>query len=274
MSNASSKPSSTHQENGAQGPIKQLFTRWPKASKSHPVNFGSPLRVVLTVAAIFISSQILALLTIESVLAIRTGTFSPFERSALAQFGYFLIAQGLAAAWVLAILNRRRMSLDAIGFGRRLAWGDVWRAVAGFGVFYAILIVVAVLLKQFLPAIDLEQAQDVGFNYLNTHADKVLAFTALVILPPIGEEILMRGYLYSGLRRHWRFLPSLIITGVLFGGAHLQWGSGSELLWAAGIHTFILSGVLVYLREKTGALYSSILVHGFNNLLAFIVYFN
>jgi membrane protease YdiL (CAAX protease family) len=42
-------------------------------------------------------------------------------------------------------------------------------------------------------------------------------------------------------------------------------------MWAAAFDTFILSVVLVYLREKTGALYAGMLVHMLNNLLAFFV---
>jgi membrane protease YdiL (CAAX protease family) len=54
----------------------------------------------------------------------------------------------------------------------------------------------------------------------------------------------------------------------------LQTGQGASLLWAAGVDTFVLSLVLVYLREKTGALYAGMLVHSLNNLIAFGVHFH
>jgi len=94
-----------------------------------------------------------------------------------------------------------------------------------------------------------------------------------VVLPPLGEETLIRGYLYSGLRQTWRFLPALVITSLMFGLAHLEFGSGGPLVWAAAIDTAILSIVLCYLREKSGALYAGILVHMMNNLIAFGVHF-
>jgi membrane protease YdiL (CAAX protease family) len=87
-------------------------------------------------------------------------------------------------------------------------------------------------------------------------------------------EILVRGYLYSGLRSNWKFLPAALLTSLMFGLAHLQLGSGAAVVWAAGIDTFVLSMVLVYLREKTGVLYAGILVHALNNLIAFGVHFN
>ncbi|MEX1995626.1 MAG: type II CAAX endopeptidase family protein [Candidatus Saccharimonadales bacterium] len=265
--------SSSAPEDEAQGPLRQLSGRRSLVRKKPDKSLGNPLRVLTTLIVLFIVSQLLAYMAVETVLSLKTGVYSSLENSAAAQFFYLLLAQGLSIYWVYRILKKRGLRLSAIGLGRLARWSDLWKAVLGFGTFYGLLIIAGLLIKQFLPAINLDQPQDIGFNYLNTYRDSILAFTALVILAPLGEEILMRGYLYSGLRAHWRFLPSLLATGILFGAAHLMSGDGSGLLWAAGIHTFILSAVLVYLREKTGALYASIMVHIFNNLMAFIVYF-
>lgn len=266
MSAASSEPETVP------GPLRQLVGRWPRLTEKPPNNLGSPLRVIVTLVIIFTLSQLLAYMAVGTVLSLQTGEYSPLENSAAAQFFYILIAQGLAAFWLYRILRKRGLGPASIGLGRFVQWGDLWKAALGFGAFYGLLIVAGILIKQFLPGVDLDKPQDIGFNSLNTYRDYAVAFLALVILPPIGEEILMRGYLFSGLRAHWRFIPSLVLTGLLFGAAHLMSG-GSGLLWVAGIHTFILSGVLVYLREKTGALYASIMVHMFNNLVAFIIYF-
>jgi membrane protease YdiL (CAAX protease family) len=99
------------------------------------------------------------------------------------------------------------------------------------------------------------------------------AFVGLVFLPPIGEETLVRGYLYTGLRQKMKFMPAMLITSLLFGAAHLETGTTTALLWAAGINTFILSLVLVYLREKTGALYAGMMIHALNNAVAFGFHF-
>lgn len=267
MSNASSDPPAVP------GPLRQLASHWPSTKKKPDPSLGSPLRVIATLGILFIVSQMLAYLAVQAILSLKIGGSTSLGSSAAAQFFYIFMAEGLAVYGVYRILKKRGLGLPAIGLGRAMTWKDLAKAALGFGAFYGLVIVASVIIKQFLPGIDLDSPQDIGFNYLNTYRDSVLAFMALVILPPIGEEILMRGYLYSGLRAHWRATTSLIVTSLLFGAAHLQSGGDSGLLWAAGIHTFILSGVLVYLREKTGALYASILMHMFNNLLAFIVYF-
>ncbi len=247
----------------------------PKNSENKG-NFGSPWRVIGSTVVIFIVSQILAAFIVEVISAGLSGS-SPegatgaVTQSAPAQFLYILLAEGGAAALVLYILKRRNLALAKIGLGRRPKADDLVKALIGFATFFALIIVVNIIFNALFPDLSNEK-QDVGFHLLNGPLDYVCAFFALVILPPIGEEILMRGYLYSGLRSFWKFLPSMITTSLLFGLAHLQLGNGTAVLWAAGINTFVLSIVLVTLREKTGALYAGMLVHSLNNLIAFSVY--
>jgi len=50
-------------------------------------------------------------------------------------------------------------------------------------------------------------------------------------------------------------------------------GSGEPLLWIAALDTFILSFVLIYLKEKTGSLWPPIGLHMLKNSLAFISIF-
>jgi membrane protease YdiL (CAAX protease family) len=236
-------------------------------------NFGSPLRLIFNVLVIFIFSQAIAVLIAGATLSAIHGKSLSIDDSAAAQLQFIVIAEGLAAGSVFYILKLRKLALSTIGLGRRPVLSDVWRAMGGFVVFYILLIIALTIVGSIDPSLNSEK-QDVGFNNLHTAADSVLAFIALVILPPLGEETLIRGYLYSGLRFFWRFLPSLIVTSLIFGAAHLQFGSGAALLWAAAIDTFLLSVVLVYLREKTGVLYAGILVHMLNNMIAFGFHFH
>jgi membrane protease YdiL (CAAX protease family) len=190
------------------------------------------------------------------------------------QFAYILIAESLAVALVLLIIRRRGLKLGAIGLGRRPTWRDLKKALIGFAAFYALLIIATVIISALFPSFNTTQTQDVGFDSLNSTLDSVFAFAALVILPPLGEETLVRGYLYSGLRSRWKFVPAMLVTSLLFGLAHLQLGDGAAALYAAGLDTFVLSLVLVYLRETTGALYAGMLVHSLNNVVAFGVHFH
>lgn len=240
-----------------------------------PNNFGGPVKVIATTVLIFIVSQLVAALLIGITIGIvHPGTkVHVLDGSTPLEFVYVLIAEALAVSMVWLALRGRGLGLASIGLGRAPAWKDIKKGLLGFGAFYVVLIVVVMVITALIPALNTDQKQDVGFQALNTSLDQVLAFVALVILPPLGEEVLVRGYLYSGLRSRLKFLPALLATSLIFGAAHLQFGDGAPLLWAAALDTFLLSVVLVYLREKTGALYAGILIHMLNNLIAFGVHF-
>ena len=242
----------------------------PQAAQA---NFGGPARIILVAFGIFLLSQFVAVLLVEAGLQLfNVGAKDGIAQSAAAQFFYILLAEAAAIGSVYWVLRRRKLNLVAIGLGRRVAWRDIKWAVGGFLGFYGLLFAVTAILLLLVPGFDIEAPQDVGFNVLATPLDQIIALIALVILPPLGEETLMRGYLYSGLRSRLRFWPALLITSLLFGAAHLSTGVSGPL-WAAAVDTFILSAVLVYLRERTGALYAPIMLHGLNNLVAFFAHF-
>lgn len=235
---------------------------------------GSPLRVTLSTIGIFIVSQAAGAFAVELVYGIiHPGSTGALENSIAAQFFYILIAEGLAAWFAIWLVRSRRLNLSVIGLGRPPVAKDIGMAAGGFVVFYAVLIAAGVLVNYLSPNLQ-DQQQNLGFTNIKTGADNLLAFISLVILPPLGEETLVRGYLFSGLRKFWRFAPALVFTSLLFGLAHLEFGSGGPLVWAAAIDTAILSVVLCFLREKTGALYAGMLVHMLNNLIAFGVHFH
>ncbi len=246
-------------------------------NSTRKAGFGSPWLVVLVALAVFFVSQFVAALVLGIGLALWRPDASIsdlLDQSAPTQFFYVLIAESLVLALTILVVKKwRKLNLSSIGFGRLPKWRDFSRALGGIAVFYGLLIISSILITFFVPDLDTDELQDVGFDALNSSLDTLLAFTALVLLPPIGEETLMRGYLYSGLRSKMRFVPAMLITSLLFGVAHLGTGSSSTPLWVAGIDTFLLSLVLVYLRERSGALYAPMLVHATNNLIAFGVHF-
>ncbi|MEK7561578.1 MAG: type II CAAX endopeptidase family protein [Patescibacteria group bacterium] len=255
-------------------PASKVNNKKPEQNNKNHQDFGGPSRVILLVFAIFLLSQFVAALLLKIAYGIiHPGADNILDQSVGAQFFYILLAEALAVGCVIWVLRRRQLGLGAIGFSRRPAWRDVKWAGLGFVIFYGILVAVTAILTLLIPGFDSGAPQDVGFNVLSTPLDQIIALIALVILPPLGEEILIRGYLYSGLRSRWAFWPAMLITSLLFGVAHLSTGANGTL-WAAGVDTFILSAILVYLRERSGALYAPIMMHAANNLIAFVAHFH
>lgn len=150
---------------------------------------------------------------------------------------------------------------------------DIGYVIAGFFSYFVLIIIAFQLVQLLAPGIDLKQQQEIGFDRNISGNALLYVFISLVVLPPIVEEILVRGFLYSGLRTKFGIIQAGLITSILFGIAHLQFGSDAPLLWMAAVDTFVLSAVLVYLREKTGSLWSPIGLHAVKNFIAFMALF-
>jgi membrane protease YdiL (CAAX protease family) len=89
-----------------------------------------------------------------------------------------------------------------------------------------------------------------------------LVFLSGVIIAPIAEEIVFRGYLYKAFRDRFRPSYAIVLSAALFSAIHL------ELL--AAVPLFVIGVVLAYVYEKTGNLMAPITLHVLNNAVAFL----
>lgn len=248
-----------------------------KNSSEKPLKVGyGPAAAIIVTILIYIFSQLVVGILL-SILAIAAGWSGAelrdnFMKTVHGQFLVIFATQVIVLWSVWRFLKRRKVSLRSIGLIAPQT-RDIYYAVTGYVAYFILFILLGILVAVLLPGIDMKQEQQLGFSKDTTGNALILVFISLVILPPLAEEILMRGFLYTGLRSKLPILQAAIITSVLFGLAHLQWRSGSSLLWVAAIDTFALSLILVYLREKTRSLWSPILVHAFKNGLAFSLIF-
>lgn len=166
----------------------------------------------------------------------------------------------LLAGWLR--LGPHRLTLQSLGLNKFMQARDIGFGAVGF-LGYGIVAMVVLYLLSHVPLFDADQTQNIGVasNYLYG-VELWIAFAVLVVLVPIAEEIMFRGMLYGRLRQEGvRWWLSATIVSVLFGLAHGQWN--------VGIDVFILSMVACALREFTGSLWPSILVHITKNLIAF-----
>jgi membrane protease YdiL (CAAX protease family) len=196
-----------------------------------------------------------------------------FRGSTIVQFGYSLITSSIIVLGIWQLLKIKKKTFRFIGF-KRPNVRDVGLALAGYGCYFLLFLAITAIAKLLVPSLDLQQEQQLGFKPEQTAGiSLVFAAISLVVLPPIVEELLTRGFLFTGLRQRLNLMWSAIITSIVFGVAHLQFGGDAPLLWVAALDTFALSLVLVYLREKTGGLAAPIFLHGLKNLIAFSLLF-
>ncbi|MEO8862844.1 MAG: type II CAAX endopeptidase family protein [Candidatus Saccharimonadales bacterium] len=192
--------------------------------------------------------------------------------NAYAQFWFVLATEIISVGMIYKFLRWRKSGFKDIGIGK-IKPNYVLYSIVGFGLYFLLFFVVVIVVKLAIPSLDLEQKQELGLNMSATGSALWPYFISLVILPPIAEEILVRGFLFGGLRTKLRVWPAAIIASTLFAAAHLPEASNG-LLWVGAIDTFVLSMVLCFLREETKSLWPSIGVHMIKNGLAFVLLFN
>jgi len=93
-------------------------------------------------------------------------------------------------------------------------------------------------------------------------ANPLAAFSAVVIVGPMVEEILFRGLIYGALEKRLRVSGAFVISSFLFALVHLQ--------VVYFIPIFCLGMVLGWARWKTNSLGLPILIHILNNGIALI----
>lgn len=152
-----------------------------------------------------------------------------------------------------------------IGWNRLPKWSDILLAPASLVIYFILSALAIFVISKIFPGFDINQAQDVGFGNLNTRFDYILAFISLVVVAPLAEETLFRGYLYGKLKQHFPVWLVIVVVSLTFGALH-----GS---WNVAIDTFVLSVVLCVLREMTDSLWAPVLLHMAKNGLAFYFLF-
>lgn len=233
------------------------------------VQWGPVAALLITTLAMIFAYAVAGLIAavIPGVLGWTSTQTEDWFRTTPAQFVFVLVAELAIVAFVLGFIRLRRASVKAIGFLRRPRFSDAGWAFVTFGVYFLTVAAVTALVSA-LFHIDLNQKQELGFDNVSGTNHLMLTFISLVILPPLVEEFLFRGFLFTGLRAKMTFWWSTVITSMLFASLHLAQGAGS-ILWVAGIDTFLLSLFLCYLREKTGNLWTGIFLHALKNAVAF-----
>jgi membrane protease YdiL (CAAX protease family) len=255
--------------------VIRFFIR--RKSDGKDVNW-TPLEAVGITIAIYFTTQLIAAVAagyIGSTQGLNSDQINTvLEDSAGWQFLMILFMEALTAWLVYVFVTKiRRTSFKAIGVVRPKT-RDIGYALLGFGTYFLVYgMVIFNIIERYFPQINTGQKQDLGFSSSVAGPELIFVFLSLVILPPLVEELLVRGFLYTGLRTKLPIMYAAILASLVFASAHLQWGSGNPLLWTAAVDTFILSMVLIWLRQKTGSLWPGIGVHFLKNSIAFIVLF-
>jgi len=252
------------------------------AHKHHDTATGKvpwgPWAAVLYAAAVYFAAQIAASLAIAIYPRLKGWGSAQAEswlsNSVFAQFWFVLLAEALTFGAIWWFVRKRHAGLRSIGW-RKPRWWDPVYTLAGFAVYIVLYLVLVNVAQNLFPSLNVNQKQDLGFQNVSGTGNLTLTFISLVVLPPIVEETVFRGFMFTGLKTKLRWGWAALLTSVLFAVPHLlESGQSGSLLWVAGIDTFTLSLVLCYLREKTDSLWPGILLHALKNGIAFVALYH
>jgi membrane protease YdiL (CAAX protease family) len=223
---------------------------------------------------IFIFFGFISLILIQGIMAVH---YAPHERMSRTQLEQYLISKpqfvlGSMVIWYATIFFFLYITLSVLrghSFWECLGWrkiksfnsgppkGPLFFLLAGAG----LSLIVAVLSSR------LKAPENTPVEELFKYRQTALLFVAMaVLIAPLVEETLFRGYLYPMFARSFGVWPGIILTGVLFGFMH-----GAQLGWTWSlVSVLIMVGIIFTLvRAKTGSVFASFLMHlGYNSLIS------
>jgi membrane protease YdiL (CAAX protease family) len=158
------------------------------------------------------------------------------------------------------------------------SWTDMLLAPAGFVLYMILAGVLLSAISGLIPGFNADETQDVGFENLGYYYEYILAFLTLVVVAPIAEEVLMRGYLYGKLRKDMSSVSAILLSALLFALLHLGFGTSEQggfaiTQWNVALNILPLGIILATLRETTGSVWAGVLLHMLKNGVAFYLLF-
>jgi membrane protease YdiL (CAAX protease family) len=164
-------------------------------------------------------------------------------------------------------LFKYKTTRDELGLRGLPTWTDILLSPVGLILALILGAIMQIILTAILPKglIDWEQAQAIDFKNLYRFGDFAVAFLCLVVLAPVCEELMFRGWLYGKLRLRLPAVPAIIIVSLLFGIMHGQVN--------VAVTVFAMSVLMCIQRELTGTIWSGILLHMLKNAAAFYFLF-
>lgn len=214
----------------------------------------------------FLLAQAIAGIILEllSVLGVPFATYDQAVVNTIAN----IFVYGLTLMLIIGVplwVRSQKTTLVDLGLGRLPVWKDFAWLIVGVAAYVILTALVNGVARVLVPGADYEQPQDIGFSDLTNQLQFLVTFISIVIVAPVAEEVMFRGYLFGKLRKTVKVWIAVILSALLFAVAHLQFN--------VALDTFALGVVLALLRVGSGSIWASILLHMLKNGVAFYFLF-
>mgnify|MGYP000200623196 FL=1 len=176
-----------------------------------------------------------------------------------------LLTQLLIAICTYILIKLKKRKYGNLYISNKGLLSDSWKMmIIGFGAAGFGNIIIGVLMNLFKENTLVNQSIDIVSNAFsaNDTLSIIIQTILVVIVAPITEEILFRGFVFHETKKLYSLTTSVIINGVLFGLYHMN------LL--QGVNTFFLAMILSLVYYYRRNISDCIIIHASNNLVAIL----
>ena len=233
----------------------------------------NPWLGMIFIILVFFGAQVLSGVFVALAAAsVRGSAFASALGDVQTQFLFVLLSEIFTVGAIVLFVRAYKQKLSLIGL-RVPRWRDPVYGLLAVPVYYFLFFLALSAATRVFPSLNVSQKQEIGFDNVTGQTQLILTFISLVVLVPIAEELMFRGFMFTNLRKSMPIWVAGLITSLLFGAGHLMEGGASGPLYVGALQTFTLSVVLIYLRQKTRTLWPGIMLHASNNFVAFLYLF-
>jgi membrane protease YdiL (CAAX protease family) len=237
-----------------------------------PVDLRVPwnwMDLLFLIAVTILGTIVITLLLIKGF-AIFGLSFHQIQKSASDQNLFLIFNQTLLSALLLAYLAAQMRHSFHAPFWRTIGWRPLEtshtpRAAAYLGLILsgfmlAILVTASSAVFKAPKQTPIEQ-------FFQDRRSALLLMSMAVLLAPVLEETIFRGYIYPVIARSFGVNTSILVTGTLFGLLHASqlWGA-----WVQIAMLVVVGIVFTYARARTHTVVASYLLHVSYNSCLFL----
>lgn len=189
----------------------------------------------------------------------------------ISNFSIFAIAlysfgSGVAVIILFFLLKRQGLDSTIVGFRGKLTYPGIPFSLVGLIIAFILYPLIEAALALFgVPMF--WRGGAASALHLSTTLDIVLILTFAVIVGPIAEEIIFRGYILNAFSfSSKRLISAYLWSALIFASAHLFVGPGTI------VFIFFWSFIPSFLFLKFGNLYPGIYMHVLNNFITYLVF--
>jgi membrane protease YdiL (CAAX protease family) len=225
---------------------------------------------LLFLVAVTIAGTIVITLLLIKGFAIFGLSFRQIQKSASDENLFLILNQALLSALLLAYLAAQMRHSFHAPFWRTIGWrpleiGQTPRAAAYLGLILsgfmlAILVTASSAVFKAPKQTPIEQ-------FFQDRRSALLLMSMAVLLAPVLEETIFRGYIYPVIARSFGVNTSILVTGTLFGLLHASqlWGA-----WVQIVLLIVVGIIFTYARARTHTVVASYVLHVSYNSCLFL----